>query len=263
VTAWKAPAITRGVRDGLETVLADWMAACTDSTRPGAADLRHAQLQLVWPWLRSEGSDDCPQGLEAPEGAFAGALAAGALHSGTFRSLALQRAPRVRDTVPRLLADDAHRPLSGLGGDSLADRLTLVALDLDGWRWASDRTACVDPRLAIAPLRRLIAQLTRWLRSVGNDFVYEPSNEATWFRIRVALQAVGRQLYAAGALDGTSAEGAFVVVCDRRTMSQSDIDNGRLIIEVSLQPALPVERVKVLLTLVGGVAVASEFKEAA
>jgi hypothetical protein len=236
----------------VESLLSDLLAIATDADDTTGDDLRHAQLQLVWPWLRTLESRDCPQGLEAPEGAFAGALARNALRQGTFSSIANQPALRVLDSVPRLLATDAQRPLALAGSDEpLAARLTLAALDIDGWRWVSDRTTAEDPRLAIAPLRRLMAQVERWARRIGHDFVHEPSNEATWFRVRVALQALGRKLFAAGALDGPSPEAAFDVICDRRTMTTDDIEAGRLIVRVSLQPALPVERIVVTLALLG------------
>jgi phage tail sheath protein FI len=40
---------------------------------------------------------------------------------------------------------------------------------------------------------------------------------------------------------GTKPEEAFFVKCDRTTMSQDDIDNGRLIIIVGVAPVKPAE----------------------
>jgi phage tail sheath protein FI len=44
-----------------------------------------------------------------------------------------------------------------------------------------------------------------------------------------------------GALEGTKAEEAFFVKCDRTTMTQDDIDNGRLIIQIGVAPVKPAE----------------------
>ena len=44
-----------------------------------------------------------------------------------------------------------------------------------------------------------------------------------------------------GALPGTRPEEAFFVRCDRTTMTQDDIDNGRLIILVGVAPIRPAE----------------------
>jgi len=44
-----------------------------------------------------------------------------------------------------------------------------------------------------------------------------------------------------GALEGTKAEQAFFVKCDRTTMTQTDIDNGRLICVIGVAPVKPAE----------------------
>ena len=44
-----------------------------------------------------------------------------------------------------------------------------------------------------------------------------------------------------GALEGTKPEEAFFVNCDRTTMTQADIDNGRLICVIGVAPVKPAE----------------------
>jgi uncharacterized protein len=44
-----------------------------------------------------------------------------------------------------------------------------------------------------------------------------------------------------GALMGTTPEQAFFVKCDRTTMTQDDIDNGRLVVMVGLATTKPAE----------------------
>ena len=46
-----------------------------------------------------------------------------------------------------------------------------------------------------------------------------------------------------GALMGTTPEEAFFVKCDRTTMTQDDIDNGRLICIIGVAPVKPAELV--------------------
>jgi phage tail sheath protein FI len=46
---------------------------------------------------------------------------------------------------------------------------------------------------------------------------------------------------ATGALEGTTPEEAFFVTCDRTTMPQDDIDNGRLICLIGIAPVRPAE----------------------
>ena len=44
-----------------------------------------------------------------------------------------------------------------------------------------------------------------------------------------------------GALFGSTEEEAFFITCDRTTMSQDDILNGRLICEIGIAPVRPAE----------------------
>ena len=55
--------------------------------------------------------------------------------------------------------------------------------------------------------------------------------------VRLFLRAQWRQ----GALLGQGEEEAFFVICNQTVMSQDDILNGRLIIEVGIAPLRPAE----------------------
>jgi phage tail sheath protein FI len=48
-------------------------------------------------------------------------------------------------------------------------------------------------------------------------------------------------VWRSGALMGTTQEEAFFVKCDRTTMTQDDIDNGRLICLIGIAPVKPAE----------------------
>ena len=68
---------------------------------------------------------------------------------------------------------------------------------------------------------------------------------------RQRLGDLGRELLAAGALSPDQGP-AFVVRCGRDTMTQADLDNGRLVAEIELVPAQPVLRILVVLALRDG-----------
>src|SRR5262249_15998603 len=59
--------------------------------------------------------------------------------------------------------------------------------------------------------------------------VFEPNAEALWARVRRSVTNFLTTVWRNGALEGTTREEAFYVKCDRTTMTQDDIDNGRLI----------------------------------
>lgn len=244
----------------VEDWLAPWLATPADGDDDDGADLRHSQLQLAWPWLRTQRSADLPQAVEAPDGAWAGALAAQCLRAGTFRSAALTPAAGVIDTLPPWTPQDALHTLWLPGEPAPQPVQDYLCLCLPrrsgsrgGFEWASDRTTAQDPMMRIGAVRRLLAQVMRHARRVGDDFVHEPSGEATWFRLRAALEVLGQRILRAGALDDSQGD-AWVVTCDRRTMLQADLDAGRLIAQIQLRPALPIERISVTLTLRDGTA---------
>lgn len=246
----------------VEDWLAPWLAVGADGDDDAGGDLRHHQLQLVWPWLRTRRSDDLPQLIEPADGAFAGALAAQTLRVGAFRSVALTPAVGVIDTLPGWTERDARHELvvSGEPRPTPLTELLTVCLphrsgSRGGFEWVSDRTTAQDPIRRIGAVQRLLAQVMRHARRVGDDFVHEPSNEATWFRLRAALDALGERILRAGALDDSAGD-AWRVICDRRSMQQADIDAGRLIAQIQLRPALPIERIVVTLTLRDGAATA-------
>src|SRR5262249_51616115 len=62
-----------------------------------------------------------------------------------------------------------------------------------------------------------------------------------WARVRQSVSNFLTTVWRDGALEGTKTEEAFFVTCDRTTMTQDDIDNGRLIVVVGIAPVKPAE----------------------
>lgn len=79
--------------------------------------------------------------------------------------------------------------------------------------------------------------------------VFEPNNEQLWARVRRSISNFLTTIWRNGALEGTTKEQAFYVKCDRTTMTQDDIDNGRLICVVGVAPVKPAEFVIVRIGL--------------
>jgi phage tail sheath protein FI len=103
------------------------------------------------------------------------------------------------------------------------------------------RTLSTDSEWKYVNVRRLftyieqsIAHGTRWV-------VSEPNDEPLWTRVRDSITEFLMQCWRDGALMGRTPNEAFFVKCDRTTMTQDDINNGKLICEVGLAPARPAE----------------------
>jgi phage tail sheath protein FI len=77
---------------------------------------------------------------------------------------------------------------------------------------------------------------------VGTQWVvFEPNDEPLWARVRQTITDFLTTTWRSGALQGTTAKDAFFVKCDRTTMTQDDIDNGRLICVIGIAPVKPAE----------------------
>ena len=98
-------------------------------------------------------------------------------------------------------------------------------------------------------VRRLLifieASLDRGLQWV----VFEPNEEPLWARVRRSITNFLNLVWRNGALEGTKPEEAFFVKCDRTTMTQTDLDSGRLICLVGVAPVKPAEFVIVRIGL--------------
>jgi len=76
----------------------------------------------------------------------------------------------------------------------------------------------------------------------GTQFaVFEPNDEPLWARIRQTITNFLTSVWRSGALQGATTGEAFFVKCDHTTMTQDDIDNGRLICVIGIAPVKPAE----------------------
>jgi phage tail sheath protein FI len=71
--------------------------------------------------------------------------------------------------------------------------------------------------------------------------VFEPNDEPSGNGVKRVISSFLTQVWRDGALMGRTADQAFFVKCDRTTMTQNDIDNGRLIVQVGIAPVKPAE----------------------
>lgn len=90
-------------------------------------------------------------------------------------------------------------------------------------------------------VRRLALYLEESLYRGTQWAVFEHNGKALWSRIKRNIENFMHSLWREGAFVGQSPSEAYFVRCDRSTMTQNDIDNGRLIIEVGVAPLRPAE----------------------
>ena len=103
------------------------------------------------------------------------------------------------------------------------------------------RTMSSDPEWMYVNVRRLFNYLEHSIDRAMQYAVFEPNNERLWASIRQSVEDFLYQQWLAGALLGSKPEEAFFVRCDRTTMTQNDLDNGRLVCLIGVAPTKPAE----------------------
>jgi phage tail sheath protein FI len=110
-----------------------------------------------------------------------------------------------------------------------------------GMRLWGARTISSDPEWKYVNLRRYFAYLERSIDRGTQWAVFEPNGDALWANVRRTIEDFLLNEWQNGALLGDKPEKAYFVKCDRSTMSQNDLDNGRLICLIGVAPLRPAE----------------------
>lgn len=71
--------------------------------------------------------------------------------------------------------------------------------------------------------------------------VFEPNGEALWASVRGSVSDFLYNEWSNGRLLGDKPSDAFFVRCDRTTMTQADLDNGRMVCVIGVAPLTPAE----------------------
>lgn len=110
-----------------------------------------------------------------------------------------------------------------------------------GFRLWGARTISSDPEWKYVNLRRYFAYLERSIDKGTQWAVFEPNGEALWGNVRRTIEDFLLNEFQMGALLGEKPEKAYFVKCDRSTMTQNDLDNGRLVCLIGVAPLRPAE----------------------
>lgn len=103
------------------------------------------------------------------------------------------------------------------------------------------RLATDDPEWKYVNLRRYFAYLERSIDLGTQWAVFEVNSERLWANVRYTIQDFLYNEWVAGAFLGDKPEKAYFVRCDRSTMTQNDLDNGRLVCLIGVAAVRPAE----------------------
>ncbi|MFQ6030547.1 MAG: phage tail sheath family protein, partial [Dehalococcoidia bacterium] len=103
------------------------------------------------------------------------------------------------------------------------------------------RTVSSDPEWKYLNIRRYFAYLEASIDRSTQWAVFSPNGEALWANIRRSVENFLENEWREGRLAGASTDAAYFVRCDRSTMTQNDLDNGRMICLIGVAPLYPAE----------------------
>ncbi len=115
------------------------------------------------------------------------------------------------------------------------------ALPNRGIRVWGARTISSDPEWKYVNIRRYFLYLEASIDRGTQWAVFEPNGERLWANVRTTVSDFLYNEWVNGALLGATPKEAFFVQCDRSTMTQNDLDNGRLICLIGVAAIKPAE----------------------
>jgi phage tail sheath protein FI len=110
-----------------------------------------------------------------------------------------------------------------------------------GHRVWGGRTLSSDPEWRYVNVRRYFLYLERSIEKSTQWAVFEPNGEALWANIRSSVEDFLFNEWRNARLLGGSPKEAYFVRCDRSTMTQNDIDNGRMVCLIGVAALKPAE----------------------
>ncbi|MCP5253420.1 MAG: phage tail sheath subtilisin-like domain-containing protein [Rhodocyclaceae bacterium] len=110
-----------------------------------------------------------------------------------------------------------------------------------GFRVWGARLASSDPEWKYVNVRRYFNYLESSIDRGTQWAVFEPNGERLWANVRQTISDFLYNEWRNGALLGTKTEEAYFVRCDRSTMTQNDLDNGRLVCLIGVAVIKPAE----------------------
>ena len=110
-----------------------------------------------------------------------------------------------------------------------------------GYRVWGARTVSSDSEFMYVNVRRYLIYLEHSIDNSTQWAVFENNGPALWTRVKESVDSFLFNEWKEGNLLGDSAAQAYFVRCDRTTMTQNDLDNGRMICLIGVALLKPAE----------------------
>lgn len=110
-----------------------------------------------------------------------------------------------------------------------------------GFRLWGARTLSSDPEFKYVNIRRYLAYLEHSIDKGTQWAVFESNGPLLWSNVRITIEDFLYNEFVTGAFVGEKPDKCFFVKCDRSTMTQNDLDNGRLVCLIGVAIVKPAE----------------------
>jgi uncharacterized protein len=205
----------------------------------GQMDSRHAAIYYPWVMIANPlarpGRDDIPREISLPPSGFVtGIYARNDVQRGVHKAPA-------NEVVRGALRFEVD---VNFGQQELLNPMGVNCLRLlsgRGYRVWGARLISSDPEWKYVSDRRYFNYLEASIDRGTQWAVFEPNGERLWGNIKQTITDFLYNEWNNGALLGSTEEEAFFVRCDRSTMTQNDLDNGRLVCLIGVAIVKPAE----------------------
>jgi phage tail sheath protein FI len=209
--------------------------------REERARIDSTRAALYYPWvtvanpLARPGRDDVPREINLPPSGFLCGIYA---------------RNDVNQTVAKAPANEVVRGALRFESDvNFAQNQLLNPLGVNclrffpgrGYRVWGARTAGSDPEIKYVNVRRFLLYLEASIDRGTQWAVFENNGPRLWTNITETVESFLYNEWVSGHLLGSTPKEAFFVRCDRSTMTQNDLDNGRLICLIGVALLKPAE----------------------
>ncbi len=195
---------------------------------------------LYYPWIRVANPMAATDPLQPgeievpPSGAVCGIYARNDVQRGVWKAPANETVTGALD-LQRDVRFGEQEGLNPLGINCIRK------LPNRGIRVWGARTLSSDPEWKYVNIRRYFIYLESSIDRGTQWAVFEPNGEALWANVRTTVSDFLYNEWMSGALLGATPKEAYFVRCDRSTMTQNDLDNGRLVCQVGVAAIKPAE----------------------
>ena len=240
-----APAVDPTIAQIIYQHCEDWKYrfAAIDSTKDDDPSSLNPRLNNKWdtsyagfytPWIQISDPETGANIIVPPGGHVLGVYARTDQNRGVFKAPANEIVQGATD-VRYEINDAVQGVLNPQGVD------VIRSFPSRGIRVWGARTLSSDALWKYVSVRRLFIFLERSIYEGTQWVVFEPNDERLWARVKDTIRLFLRTQWREGALFGSTEDEAFFITCDRTTMTQEDILNGRLICEIGIAPVRPAE----------------------